>query len=388
LLLIESDGKRLLQAHGIPVPASSLVVGQEEVRTLAAAQPSAPRIVKAQVPVGGRGKAGGVLRTESNAQAAAAASAMLGRHIKGHTVRACLIEEPIAGAEHYLAFLVDAGSGGVRLLYSNTGGIDIEEAAAASNPMFDRLVGSGRDALDAALSELEQTLDPASARAIISCARQLGTLFFDKELLLAEINPLFLRPDGQVVAGDAKIVIDLSAIERHADLKSILSEHRDWYPDVWRKIQEQFDFIELDAQGAIGLVTTGAGLSMMLLDELTEKGARPFNFCDVRTGQMRGDPSRLLAIFGWLKDASDVRVVLINIFAGITDLAEFARTLVLALSQMPDWNPPIVARLIGNNEELAMEILRTQAPQIHIENDLEKAISIATSMAQTEAKHA
>jgi succinyl-CoA synthetase beta subunit len=387
LLLIESDGKRLLQAHGIPVPASSLVIGQEDVAKLAAAHPSTPKIVKAQVPVGGRGKAGGVLRAESSAEAAAAATAMLGRHIKGHTVRACLIEEPIAGSEHYLALLVDAGSGGIRLLYSDAGGIDIEQAATTSGHMFDRLVRPDRNAFDAAISELEQTLDPTSASAIAACARQLGALFFDKELLLAEINPLFLRPNGQIVAGDAKIVIDLNAIERHDDLKSMLSGHRDWYPDAWRKIQEQFDFIELDAQGTIGLVTTGAGLSMMLLDELTEKGARPFNFCDVRTGQMRGDPSRLLAIFRWLKEAPNVRMVLINIFAGITDLAEFARTLVLALSQMPGWNPPIVARLIGNNEELAMEILRTQAPQIRFETDLEKAISLSTSMAQ-EANHA
>src|SRR5690606_8091492 len=111
--------------------------------------------------------------------------------------------------------------------------------------------------------------------------------------------------------------------------------------------QEDFDYIELDPEGEIGLITTGAGLSMMLIDELVAQGARPVNFADVRTGQMRGDPSRLLLMMDWLQTAPGLRVVLINIFAGITDLEEFAQTLLKALALRPDWDTPIVARLIG-----------------------------------------
>ncbi len=385
MLLIESDGKDLFKAHGIPVAPSFLMESDEDK----CGPPDSDThdgqwVVKAQVPVGGRGKAGGIVRASNEQEVRAAVRAMLGGRLKGHEIKACLVEEAVSGQEHYLAIVVDAGQGGIRLMYSREGGVDIESAAQQEGKVFQVRLAMDRDLFNDALQNLAAWIANESAGQIVECARKLGGMFFDLGLLVAEINPLFIDEDGDVLAGDAKVVIDLNAIERTPDLMDMLRRHSAWYPDAWRKIQEDFDFIEIDAQGSIGLITTGAGLSMMLLDELIARGARPYNFADVRTGQMRGDPARLTTMFGWLGKASGLRVVLINVFAGITDLEEFAQTLVKALDQLPGWDVPIVARLIGNNEQRAHAILDGQAGRVRFEPDLEKAMDLAVSIGRAD----
>lgn len=377
MLLIESDGKELFKAHGIPVAPSFLMESAEAECGLS---DGGQWVVKAQVPVGGRGKAGGIVRAANEQEVRAAVQSMLGGRLKGHDIKACLVEQAVSGQEHYLAVVVDPGQGGIRLMYSREGGVDIESVAKEEGKVFQETMALDRSLFDAALGNLAGWIGDESADPIVACARKLGAMFFDLGLLVAEINPLFVDAAGRVLAGDAKVVIDLSAMERTPGLMEILRKHHTWYPDAWRKIQEDFDFIEIDAQGSIGLITTGAGLSMMLLDELIARGARPFNFADVRTGQMRGDPARLMTMFGWLKKASGVRVVLINVFAGITDLEEFAQTLAKALDQVPDWKLPIVARLIGNNEGRAHAILQGRGGNIYIESDLEKAMDLAVEL--------
>ena len=127
--------------------------------------------------------------------------------------------------------------------------------------------------------------------------------------------------------------------------------------------------------GEIGLVTTGAGLSMMLIDEMTARGGKPLNFCDIRTGQMRGDPTRLIKVLGWIGDRPSVRVVLVNIFAGITDLAEFAALLCTALERTPSIAVPIVCRIVGNRFTEARTILSEKRPDIAVEEDLTAALN-------------
>src|SRR6202007_2542638 len=156
----------------------------------------------------------------------------------------------------------------------------------------------------------------------------------ERELALAEINPLFVSEAG-CVAADAKLVIDLNAIDRQPDLAALLAQRPSVYADAGRKLSEGFDYVELDPGGEIGLVTTGAGLSMMLIDELTAHGGKPLNFCDTRTGQMRGSPARLQRVLEWITSRPSLRVVLVNIFAGITDLAEFATLLATAIDNTP-----------------------------------------------------
>lgn len=372
MLLMEADGKRLFREAGIATPQGVRVSGTGTFPELPGA---GPWIAKAQVPVGGRGKAGGVKPLADAAALPAVLHGLLGLRIKGCETREVLVEEMSGGEEHYLAIMVDAGAGGVRLLYSPQGGMEIESHGPGAQG-FNELLPLERGALQAAVGRLAAQAAPPWRAGLQAVGERLVALFLERQLLLAEINPLFAQPDGRFVAGDAKVVIDMNTLPAQPQLREVLSEGRHLYPDAWRKLSEDFDFVEIDASGQIGLVTTGAGLSMMLIDELVGRQLRPYNFCDMRTGQMRGSPARLLQIFDWLDAAQDVRVVLVNIFAGITDLAEFTQLLVQALRARPGMRRPVVARLVGNGEAAAQRIVQ-ENPDLGIvfEPDLEQAIA-------------
>lgn len=389
MLLLEADGKRLLREAGIPVP--------EGVVFRDAADPGGlpgegPWIAKAQVPVGGRGKAGGVRRVDGVQALGPVLADMLGATIKGCAVREVLVEAVSGGDEHYLAILVDAEAGALRLLYSSHGGMEVESQGFGGGHGISIPFAPEHEALDEAVAAMLAAVPPAGRDSLRSVATRLGRLVLERQLLLAEINPLFAVDAGPWVAGDAKVVIDMNAVPAQPALRDLLEARRDAYPDAWRKLSEDFDFVEIDPHGEIGLVTTGAGLSMMLIDELVAQGLKPYNFCDMRTGQMRGSPARLLRIFDWLAAAPDVRVLMVNIFAGITDLAEFAQLLVDALRARPAFRPPVVARLTGNGEAAARAIVAASA-DLHIrwEPDLERAIAAtaeALRAAPKEARHA
>lgn len=386
MLLLEADGKALLRDAGIPTPAGVRVRAGQPVPPLTG---DGPWMVKAQVPVGGRGKAGGIERVERPDAVAPAVAAMLGRDVKGCAVREVLVEAAVNGAERYLSMMVDASQGGVRLLYSAAGGVDIESNMGHVGDAFDALVPLDPAAIEAAIDRLVATAPTAERRALGDVARRMARLFQDEQLLLLEVNPLFAAADGTLVAGDAKVVVDMNVAATHPRIHAVFDAGRILYPDAWRKLSEDFDFIEVDPAGQIGLVTTGAGLSMMVIDELVGSGLRPFNFCDMRTGQMRGSPARLLRILDWLAEARDVRVVLVNIFAGITDLAEFSQLLVDALQQRPAFRRPIVARLVGNGEAAARTLLAGHAELgLMLEPDLEQAIALAGRLAAAGASTA
>lgn len=391
MMLVEADGKRLLREAGIPVPPGVCWDRPDAATTTAG---DGPWMAKVQVPVGGRGKAGGIRPVQDTAQLRETLAAMLGLRIKGHVVREVLVEQQVGhGAdEHYLAILVDAGSGALRLLYSARGGMDVESAGFTGDEGFSQAFAPDAAALQGAVDSLAGTV-PASHRAgLADVASRLGGLVLERQLLLAEINPLFIDLAGRCVAGDAKVVVDMNAVPRQPVLRDLLTERQALYPDAWRKLSEDFDFVEIDPDGRVGLVTTGAGLSMMLIDELVGQGVSPFNFCDMRTGQMRGSPARLLLILDWLAQARDVRVLLVNIFAGITDLSEFTQLLVDALRARPSFRRPVVARLVGNGQAAAQRILAEHPDLgIHFEPDLERAIALTKALlhasAATEASH-
>lgn len=358
MLLIEADGKALLAEHGITVPAGVLVADATAVPPR-----EGPWVVKAQVPVGGRGKAGGIVRCCTPDEVADAVRRMLGSRLKGHRVDLCLIEQAARGEEHYLAVMVDAASYGLRVLYSRSGGVDIEQSASARS----RVCMPNDDAACDALAVL-------GARApVIAVGRALAGMLLRHELALAEINPLFVAGDV-CVAGDAKLVVDLAALERQPRIAAMIAARPAIYADANRKLDEGFDYVELDPDGEIGLVTTGAGLSMMLIDELAARGMKPLNFCDIRTGQMRGSPARLMRVLEWITSRPSLRVVLVNIFAGITDLAEFANLLADALEQSPTVKAPVVARLVGRNAAEAQRILARRQPRMLVTEDLEEAL--------------
>jgi succinyl-CoA synthetase beta subunit len=369
MLLIEADGKALFRGCGIAVPAGVMV---EAGSALPALPGDGPWIVKAQVPVGGRGKAGGVVLCRTRQEAADAVQGMIGTSIRGHLVRACLIEQTIQGTEAYVSLAVDAAEGAVRVMYSADGGVDVEQAAREGG-LKSCSCDANLAAVRASIAALAASMPPAEALTFRPVAEKLAELLFDKELLLAEINPLFRTPDG-AVAGDAKIVVDTNALERQGDLRAFVDLRPQIYRDTWRKVHEGFDFIDLDDDGSIGLVTTGAGLSMMLIDELVSRGGAPVNFCDIRTGQFRGSPDRLIRVLEWLAESKNLRVVFVNIFAGITDLNEFARLLVQALDRSP-LRVPVIARLVGTGERAAIEYLKSEKPELAVYSDMEPALA-------------
>ncbi len=360
MLLVEADGKALLRQYGISVPEGQVV------RDAAWTAPAAARVVKAQVTVGGRGKAGGVALCRDATETQAALARILGSSIKGHAVHACLVEAPATGRECYLSILLDAGAGAVRVTFIAEGGVEVESHTLDASTS--RLCAPDEASINAALAALT---DDAAVREV---GTKLATLFLREELMLAEINPLFVGPAG-AVAGDAKLVLDGNALHRQPGQEALLRGNATLYPDALRKLDEGFDYVELDPKGSIGLITTGAGLSMMLVDELTARGARPINFLDIRTGQLRGSPARLIRVLEWLSEHPSLRVLFVNIFAGITDQREFAKLLAEALAAQPCGGVPVVARLVGNGSEEARAWLAEARPDIAIFEDLEPSIA-------------
>jgi succinyl-CoA synthetase beta subunit len=381
MLLIEADGKALFAEQGIPVPAGVVVTDKDTAANtdagtvfslgpMAALHGDGPWMVKAQVPVGGRGKAGGIVRCDTRADVRTAVAAMLGIRLKGHTVDACLVEAMASGHERYIAIMVDAASYGLRVIYSAQGGVEIEQSGA----VLGRLCAPHPGAVAEALAELIADEPDAWRDQVAAIGKALASLLLDKELALVEINPLFVSNAG-CVAGDAKVVVDLNAVDRQPRIASLIAARPAIYVDACRKLAEGFDYVELDPRGEIGLVTTGAGLSMMLIDELTARGAKPLNFCDIRTGQMRGSPARLIRVLEWITSRSSLKAVLVNIFAGITDLGEFAGLLAAAIQASPNLRVPVVARLVGRNAAEARRILGEAQPGMLVTEDLEAALA-------------
>jgi succinyl-CoA synthetase beta subunit len=213
--------------------------------------------------------------------------------------------------------------------------------------------------------------------AFADIAPLLIEAFFSLEAMLLEINPLFVRPDGSWLAGDAKLCIDDNALARQPGLAAMIRSRADAYPEAAGKLESGFDFAVLDPGGDVGLVTTGAGLTMQLVDELTARGCRPFNFCDIRTGEFRGDPARLIRVFEAMAAAPSIRTILINFFAGITNLGEVARLIVAALQAVPRLTVPITARLIGNGYDDAVVVLAAMPTPLTVEPNLERALDRA-----------
>ena len=370
MFLLEHDAKELLAANGVAVPACNLTQNTEFD---AAALPPGPWVIKAQITAGGRGKAG-LIRTATRAsEIKSHLRTMLGATYQGMSVRACRIESQVTGVEEaYLSFVLDPVATGVRLTLAARGGVDIESLAATPGAIRGATVPPQLPALVAQAAHLTAGLAPHLACALNAAARELARVFLATELSLLEVNPLFVHPDGGWVAGDAKIVTDDNALFRQPWLLALLERRAAAYPEARRKQQHGCDYVVVDPGGEIGLLTTGAGLSMMLIDELRAVGLKPYNFLDVRTGGLRGDATRLVDVLGWIAEGSRVRVLLVNIFAGITDLGEFAQLLTEAFARTPQLKVPVVARLVGTGLEATREFLA--ARNITVVTDLGAAL--------------
>jgi len=372
MMLLEHDAKELLAAGGIPIPAGFLAVTSDVVPPAAL---TGPWIVKAQVPVGGRGKVGGIRRAEKAADLRQALEQVLGMTIKGQIVRSCRVEQTVQGMECYISLSLDPALGRLNVLLSTEGGVDIE-AHAAKGGVLSADAAFRPDAALEATHKLATDIAGAPRETLVRATEQLIRKFFEFEATLLEVNPLFIRSDGSWVAGDMKFAVDDNALVRQPRLCDLIRRRADAYPEMELKLTHGFDFIVIDREGEIGLVTTGAGLSLQVLDELAARGHRAFNFCDIRTGQLRGDPTRLIHVLRWIATGPSVRSVLINFFAGITHLGEIAQLLVAALKAVPELRVPVTARLIGNGYDEAIAVFAAAGNPLRVEPDLDRAIDL------------
>jgi len=352
--LQEYRSKEILARHGVPLLAGEVATTPEAARD-AAERIGGAVVVKAQVLVGGRGKAGGVKLAATPAEAEERAREILGLDIKGVTVRTLLIAPAAEIAhEYYLGLILDRAAKAVTIIASAEGGVEIEETAR-TNP--EAILRHSIDALiglqDYQVRSTAFFLGiPAELRRDFgSVLRGLYASFMEADADLAEINPLVITDDGRLLALDAKIVLDDSALFRHPDLEAMrdLDEEE---PAETAAREAGISFIKLD--GTIGCMVNGAGLAMTTMDLVKLAGGEPANFLDIGGG---AKADRVAAAFRIILEDPNVRAILINIFGGITRGDEVARGIVEARASMQR-EVPMVVRIVGTNAEEAAEILR------------------------------
>ncbi|PSQ23712.1 ADP-forming succinate--CoA ligase subunit beta [Halobacteriales archaeon QS_8_65_32] len=375
--LHEYQAKEVFADAGLSVPGATLATSVDEAVT-AAESVGYPVAIKAQVHVGGRGKAGGIELVESEAEVREAAESILGMELKGYEVHQALVESAVDFVDElYVGITMDRGAGRPVAMVSTRGGVDIEEVAAESpedifrehvDPAFGLHPYQGRRAVYGAGVTREVASDVASV---------LGTLYelWDaRDASDAEINPLMITAEDEVVAADAVMNIDDDALFRQPDLEAMESES--YADDLERKAGEYgFDYVRLE--GNVGIIGNGAGLVMTTLDLVDHYGGEPANFLDIGGGAKAERVSNALdMVFA----DENVEAVVFNIFGGITRGDEVARGINEALENFDEIPKDVVVRLAGTNAEEGMEILNTDL--VAVEGTLEDAVRRAVENAK------
>jgi succinyl-CoA synthetase beta subunit len=363
--LYEFQGKELFRRQGIPVSEGRLALTPAEAAE-AARELGGPVVVKAQVLVGGRGKAGGIKLAANAAEAESHAREILGMDIRGHVVHKVWIEQASEiEREYYLSITFDRGAKKPLFIFTTQGGIDIEEVAASNADALvrlhvDPLTGykpwQGRELVYAGRVE-----DPSEQKQIVAIAGKLYDVFIACEAMLCEINPLIVTPTGEVRALDSKFTVDDNALFRHPDLAEMRDIAAD---DPLEQLAREKGVTYVKLDGEVGVLGNGAGLSMATVDVVTFVGGRPANFCDLGGG---GDAQGVVDALGVIAQDAQVRSIFFNIFGGITRCDEVARGILQALGQL-QLGHPIVVRLDGTNAEEGRQLLREAAPpNLHVE---------------------
>jgi succinyl-CoA synthetase beta subunit len=366
--LFEYQGKQLFADHGVPIQPGKVATTPDEAAAVAAEFIAAGKsgvVIKAQVKVGGRGKAGGVKFAHDPDEARAKAGQILGMDIKGHTVHAVLVAEAIDIAEeYYLSFLIDRADRSFLSMCSVEGGVEIEEVARTKPEALARIPVNpltGVDAAKAAEIVAAGGLPEKARPGAAALALRLWEVFTAEDATLAEINPLVLTEDGNVIALDAKVSLDDNAAFRHNYDQFADPEAAD--PIEARAKEKHLNYVKLDGQ--VGIIGNGAGLVMSTLDVVAYAGeefggVRPANFLDIGGGASAEVMANGLEIV--LSDPS-VRSVLVNVFGGITSCDAVANGIVSAIGMLESRGEqvrhPIVVRLDGNNAAEGRRILDT-----------------------------
>ncbi|MFI5371608.1 MAG: ADP-forming succinate--CoA ligase subunit beta [Candidatus Eisenbacteria bacterium] len=350
--LHEYQGKELFARFGIPVLPGQVAATPEEARDIAVSL-GGTVVIKAQVLVGGRGKAGGVKLAHTPDESHDRAREILALSIKGLPVRRVLVAQAADIArEYYLSIVMDREQKAPLIMFSAEGGVEIEEVARTRpERIVRRHIGldglrpyQARAVFAGAFADFKQTSQAADILL------KLHRVFMDGDCSLAEINPLAVTPDGRVVALDAKVILDDNADYRH----------REW--ETWRDPGEEtpgqrlardkgLSYVKLD--GDIGCIVNGAGLAMATMDLIKHYGGEPANFLDIGGSS---NPEKVTAALRIITTESKVRAILFNIFGGITRCDDVANGIVASLKASP-LDVPLVIRLTGTNEDKARQIL-------------------------------
>jgi succinyl-CoA synthetase beta subunit len=377
--LHEYQARALLQSAGIPVPDGDVATTPEQVADIAK-RLAKTVVVKAQVHAGGRGKAGGVKLAKDPDEARDHAKNILGMQIKGLTVEKVLVvpAEDIA-SESYVGVIVDRASERPVVMVSPAGGVDIEEVAAKTpEKIFKQLVDPKYGLLSHQATGLAFKLydDVKQVRQAAKIMQQLYTAFMDAGASLAEINPLISTPAGEVVAIDAKIVIDDNELER----RPAIAELRDMTAEAAAEVEARnagLSYITLD--GNVGCCVNGAGLAMATMDLVKYYGGDPANFLDIGGSS---SPEKVITAINIITSDANVKAILFNIFGGITRCDDVANGIVTAAKQI-DITTPIVIRLTGTNEDEAVKIL--EGAGFKALTDMDQAVEQAVKLAQEAA---
>ena len=372
----EYQAKQLLRDAGVPIPPGEVANTPGEAEGIAA-QYGGTVVVKAQVHAGGRGKAGGVKLAKSPTEARDIASKILGMQIKGLTVQKVLVT-PAAdiSSEAYVGIILDRASKKPVFMVSPAGGIDIEDVAANTPDKILKLPVDTRYGLQPyQANRLGFFLfdDVKKVRAAGKIMQQLYAAFVKNGCSLAEINPLVTTPAGDVLALDAKMVIDDNELDRHPEIVALRDESAEAPSEVQAR-NANLTFIKLD--GNVGCVVNGAGLAMATMDLVKYYGGEPANFLDIGGSS---NPEKVVNALKIITADPSVKAILFNIFGGITRTDDVANGIVTATSQNP-LTVPIVIRLTGTNEEIAVKILKDHG--FSASSDMDEAVKQAVALAK------
>jgi len=377
--LLEYQGKQLFAKHGVPTPAG-IHADTVDDAVAAASEIGFPCVVKAQVAIGKRGKAGGIKIAKDEAEARAHSEAILGMDIRGHTVHDLWIEgaSEIAN-EYYASVVLDRGEKKLLAMLSRMGGMDVEEIAESDpSAMVKRHIEPGAP-LDSELAREiahEAQIDDDVVDGVARMLTQLGEVAIAEDATLIEVNPLIVTGDREVIALDAKVTIDGNALYRHEDLAE-LADRSATDPQEAMAKERGLTYVKLD--GDVGILGNGAGLCMSTLDVVAQAGGDPANFLDA------GGGSKAEAIIDALEVITSdpkVKAVLFNIFGGITRCDEVAKGIIDA-SKRIELKVPLVVRLDGTNQEEGLRLLaEADLPNLHQEKTMLGAASRVVELAR------
>ncbi|EQB62896.1 MAG: Succinyl-CoA synthetase, ADP-forming, beta subunit [candidate division Zixibacteria bacterium RBG-1] len=374
--LHEYQAKEIFAKYGIPVPLGEMAATPQQASEIAN-KIGKPVMIKAQVHVGGRGKAGGIKKASNAWEANKIASQILGMEIKGLKVKKVLVtEQKQIKSEAYFGIIVDRKSKKPVIMASAFGGVDIEDIAKKTpdliyklevDPIMGIFLFKARDLASKIYN------DPAIAGKTANILMKLYRVFWENDCSLAEINPLVVTNENEVWALDAKIVLDDNGLIRHPELENLRDLDEEEKDEMEAKANG-LSFVKMD--GDIGCVVNGAGLAMATMDLVKHFGGNPANFLDVGGSS---SPDKVVAALKIILKEPKVKAILFNIFGGITRCDDIANGIVTATQELKP-RVPIVVRLVGTNEEKARKIL--EGIKMPTANSMEEVVKKAIELSR------